>query len=194
MNHNKQEYEPPMLDQISNILDDNIYSPLYSQYASQMELSISGLAAIAASKVCKKLVPIKVGCFVAGCLFLISSIRFLSQNHIRGGYYLIIAYDLFRVSYNSYHRSYFSIMGHQTLSSVSSLANTLKSFFNSNGSDATSQVSEFVNWNYLLDGTCTLWCGDKVRRPNKIALISCAFQISSFMATRAAPAPDVRTK
>lgn len=94
---------------MSNALDEYIYAGLYKRGANQLEFSLSGLAHM--TKVTKKLVPIKVYAFVMGVLSTIALLKVFSNSPVKGIIYMLIAYDSFQISYNSYERSYASIAG-----------------------------------------------------------------------------------
>jgi hypothetical protein len=148
----------PTVMKVSQLLDEKIYYPLYQKDAGRFELSVSGLVSI--TKVSEKLIPIKVGCATLGTFCLISFLRLVSSNQPRWVLYLIASIDLFRISYNAYGRQYLSLVGKYTLESPQELGRSIMSLFSS-GKNAEEnfikKATETVNWNYLADGTISLW-------------------------------------
>lgn len=94
---------------ISHLIDEYIFAGLYRRSANQLEFSLTSLAYM--TKVTKKLGPIKVYSFVVGLLFLIAFLRGANANPVKGLIYILISWDSFHISYNSYDRAYASIAG-----------------------------------------------------------------------------------
>mmetsp|Transcript_21520 Transcript_21520/g.36214 ORF Transcript_21520/g.36214 Transcript_21520/m.36214 type:complete len:174 (+) Transcript_21520:148-669(+) len=158
---------------ISNALDEYIYAGLYKRSANQLEFSLSGLAHM--TKVTKKLIPIKVYAFVMGVLCTIALLKVFSSSPVKGIIYLVLAYDSFQVSYNSYERSYASIAARRTLSSTKEIGSVIMSFFtcgkkakDSEQDDVLKALAEEVKWKFLIDGTFTEMAYKKAKKSNLI--------------------------
>lgn len=154
---NESEYHPTVIN-ISNLLDEHVYYPLYQKDAGKLELSVSGLVKI--TKVSEKLIPIKVGSAGLGVFCFISFLRLFASNQSRWILYLIASIDLFRISYNAYGRQYLSLVGKHTIENPQELGKSLMSLFSSGKNSEDNfikKATETVNWNYLVDGTISLW-------------------------------------
>ena len=97
------------ISKIGGILDQYLFAGLYKRGANQLEFSLSSLAHMA--KVTKKLEPIKVYSFGIGIVCCLAFLRVFSSNQMKGLVYILVSFDAFRISYNSYDRSYASIAG-----------------------------------------------------------------------------------
>lgn len=154
-NNNLSNIHPTIL-QISSYLDQNIYFPLYKKDAGTFELPLSGLAKL--TKVSENLIPVKVGSAGLGALCCFTFLRLFSSNQMNAFFYLIIAIDLFRVSYNSYGRQYLSLLARNTLENPRDLSAAIMSLFSSpkKSEDFLTNAAERINWPLLAEGTISL--------------------------------------
>ena len=94
---------------IGTALDQYIFAGLYKRSANKLEFSLSSLVHMA--KVTKKLGPLKVYSFAFGICCVLAFLRVFNSNKVKGIVYALVAFDAFRISYNSYERTYASIAG-----------------------------------------------------------------------------------
>ena len=144
-----------MLD-ISNFLDEKIFLPMYSKSAGDIEYSVSGFSKM--TKVSGKLIPIKVWSAGIGIFCVITSLRLFLANEMRFFVYLLCAYDLFRISYNSYGRVYFASVTRKAIAnSTQQIGESIMSFFTGKKSGsqptAVADIMENVDWTCVTEGT-----------------------------------------
>jgi hypothetical protein len=132
---------------------------MYEKQAGQVEMSLSGIANL--TKLTKKLTNIKVGSAALGIFLGIYSLRLFAASDLRSIFYAVAAIDLFRVSYNSFGRMYISIVAKQA--TTRQIGETVMSLFSgkSKNDSLLREITEEINWKYLVTGTMVSACYDK---------------------------------
>jgi hypothetical protein len=154
-----KDIQEDLLTRFGSFLDENVFLPLYKSRTGQFQFSLSSLAPL--TKVSKKLFNIKVYCSILTIFFALSSIRFFLGGKIQSILYLLIAFDFFSISYNSYDRAYFDIVTKKTLNDPKEMSASVMSLLSNtigvvtDKSDKLNSIVSEVNWSYLLSGTIT---------------------------------------
>jgi hypothetical protein len=121
------------IHEISEFLDENIYESLFNfekQNGSAASIHLINKLCNGPSfkQVSARLEKMKVASVVLGILSSLMVLRKGASNPIVGVFYLALAHDCLRVSYNSYHKKYLAMSFSCLVGNISSFATTGRLF------------------------------------------------------------------
>eukprot|EP01041_Mallomonas_annulata_P007962 gene7962-16298_t len=148
---------PIFFNQGSEILDELVYSKLYSKGDNTMELMLASRMSL--NEINDRLKMPKVLFAGASSFCLLRSLAKLSRGKPFGIVYAVLSVDLFRMSYNCYIKRYCELVGKSLFGDVKKAGTTLLSWTQSSlgikdeSENPIHRIREGVVWEAVLTDT-----------------------------------------